>query len=102
MTRLDMLKALCDISDSNTDDLLNVYLEIAEKRVLNRLYPFETESEIPPKYEHKVIEIAQYLYYRRGSEGEISHSENGVNRSYEDSDIPSSMLEEIVPMVGVL
>jgi len=68
---------------------------------LDKLYPFDSsKNHIPPKYALKVVEIAQYLYYRRGSEGETSHSENGVNRSYENADIPESMLSSIVPMVG--
>ncbi len=105
MTRIDTLKALLGVSDEDTDSvkLLNIYLQTAERKVLNRLYPFGSDNEIvPKKYEHKVLEIAQYLFLRRGSEGETSHSENGVSRSYEDSDIPKSMLAEITPMVGVI
>ena len=99
------LKALLGIDSNDTESIsqLEIYLRIAERKVLNRLYPFGSDNEIlPKKYEHKVLEIAQYLYLRRGSEGETAHSENGVSRSYEDADIPKSMLAEIVPMVGVV
>ena len=98
-TRLERLKAL--IPDAESDNLLNIYLDIAEQKVLNRLYPFGSDNElVPKKYEHKILEIAQYLYYRRGSEGETAHSENGVSRQYEDADIPKSMLAEITPMAA--
>jgi hypothetical protein len=39
---------------------------------------------------------------KRGAEGEITHTENGVSRQYEDGDIPPSLLRRIVPMAGVL
>lgn len=101
MSQLEDLKSMVEITDTESDSLLNIYLSIAERKVLNRLYPFGSDNEIvPKKYEHKVLEIAQYLYLRRGSEGETSHSENGVSRSYENADIPKSMLSEITPMVA--
>ncbi|MGN0535735.1 MAG: head-tail connector protein [Eubacterium sp.] len=103
MTNLVILKGLVGIDNNDTKDdkLLQFYLQMAERKVLNRLYPFDSDKKlIPEKYQYKVFEIAQYLYYRRGSEGETSHSENGVSRSYEDADIPKSMLAEIIPMVG--
>lgn len=105
MAKIDTLKALLSISEDDADSikLLEIYLQTAERKVLNRLYPFGSDNElVPKKYEHKVLEIAQYLYLRRGSEGETSHSENGVSRSYENADIPKSMLAEITPMVGVI
>ena len=47
------------------------------------------------------IEIATFLYNRLGAEGEISHSENGVSRNYENAHIPDSMLNTIIPL-GVI
>lgn len=105
MSRISDLMTLLEIDSNDTDSIsqLEIYLHIAERKVLNRLYPFGSDNEfVPKKYEHKVLEIAQYLYLRRGSEGETAHSENGVSRSYEDADIPKSMLAEITPMVGVV
>lgn len=97
--KISMLKSL--IGEEAEDDVLDLYLQIAERKVLSRLYPFGTEhSVIPPKYSLKVLEIAQYLYFRRGSEGQTSHSENGISRSYESADVPISMLADILPMVG--
>lgn len=104
--KLKELKSLLgyEASDTSEDNLLNVYLRIAERKVINRLYPFNPSpaAVVPMKYSHKVVEIAQYLYLRRGSEGETSHSENGVSRAYESADIPKSMLEDIIPMVGAI
>lgn len=105
--KLKELKSLLgyEASDTSEDNLLNVYLQIAEQKVINRLYPFKpgsSEVVVPIKYSYKVVEIAQYLYLRRGSEGETSHSENGVSRAYESADVPKSMLDDIIPMVGAV
>ncbi len=92
-----------DTEDASEDKILSVYLRIAEQKVINRLYPFSTDVVfVPVQYTEKIIEIAQYLYLRRGSEGETSHVENGISRSYEDAGIPDSLLKDIVPMVGTV
>lgn len=103
--RLKQLKTMLgiDVESTTENEALTLYLQIAERRVLNKAYPYgTTRTTAPNKYSFKVLEIAQYLYLRRGSEGEKSHSENGVSRSYENADIPDSMLSEIVSMVGAV
>jgi len=48
------------------------------------------------------LEIATYLLNKRGAEGQTAHSENGISRSYESADVPSSMLNQIVPHCGII
>lgn len=101
-TMKEKLVVMLDDSDINTD-VLSVYLDIAYQAVLNKIYPYDTtKTSVPTKYEYIVLEIACYLINKRGAEGEISHNENGVNRSYESASIPPSMLKDIVPYVGIL
>lgn len=101
-TMKEKLVVMLDDSDIDTN-VLSVYLDIAYQAVLNKIYPYDTtKTSVPTKYEYSVLEIACYLINKRGAEGEISHNENGVNRSYESASIPSSMLKDIVPYVGVL
>ena len=86
-----------------SDDVLNAYLAIAGRKIINRAYPYDnTVTEVPARYEYLQCEIAAYLLNKRGAEGEISHSENGINRTYENADVPDSMLREITPMCGVI
>jgi hypothetical protein len=79
-----------------------VYLSLASKRILQRLYPFDsTQTTLPSEYEYMQCELASRMYLRRGAEGEMSHSENGISRSYgtvNDEDI----LSQIVPFVQVM
>ena len=89
--------------DNWSDDVLKTYLHIAGQRIINRAYPYDdTVEKVPYKYVALQCEIAAYLLNKRGAEGETAHSENGISRSYENADIPESMLSSIVPHVGVL
>lgn len=86
-----------DGSDTATTELLNVYLQVACGKMLERLYPYDTSkvaSDIPERYHALQCELASRLYLRRGGEGETSHEENGVNRTYgsvDDGDILSRL-----------
>ena len=96
------LKVLVDADDTETP-LLETLIRLSERKILRRLYPYDTsKKEVPEKYYDKVIEIAIYLYNKRGAEGQTSHSENGISRSYGSADIPDDMVKDIVPFVGVI
>ena len=84
------------------DDVLVSYLAIAGRKIINRAYPYDdTITEVPRRYGYLQCDIACYLLNKRGAEGETGHSENGVSRSYESADVPESMLNEVIPHVGV-
>lgn len=90
-------------ADASEDDLLLMYLTDAERAIVNRLYPMEdTDCTIPDVFESRLVEIAAYLYNKRGAEGEISHNENGITRTYESASIPESMLSDIIPYGSVI
>lgn len=79
------------------------YLKLAGEVVLAKAFPFDsTKNEVPGKYAMKQIEIAAYLMNKRGAEGQLLHSENGISRSYESGDVPDSMLKGITPFCGVI
>ena len=90
-------------ASASEDDLLLMYLTDAERAIINRLYPMDdTDCTLPDKYESRLVEIATYLYNKRGAEGEISHNENGISRTYESASIPESMLSDIIPYGSVI
>lgn len=88
--------------ETNLDTLLT-YLYIAGNKVLKRAYPFDdTVTEVPDRYAFNQVEIAAYLLNKRGAEGQTAHSENGISRSYEDGDVPPTLLREIIPCASVV
>lgn len=96
------IKAL--VGDSRFDGYVAHYLAIAKGKVLSHLWPYDdgkTWEDVPEKHHAQTVEIAVYLVNRRGAEGETSHSESGVSRSYESADVPASYFRGIVPHVGV-
>ena len=99
--KLKLLKAL--VGESDPEEVLLAYLNIAGDKIINRAYPFSTEeTEVPKRYEYLQCEIAAYLLNKRGAEGQTDHSENGISRSYESADVPESMLRAVTPMAGVI
>lgn len=103
--KLILLKSMIgqvDDSENWTDDILLTYLNVAGQKILRRAYPYKDVEEVPNKYNALQCEIAIYLLNKRGAEGETSHSENGISRSYENADVPESMLSAVTPYCGVV
>ena len=109
MTKMEKL-ALCramveqpEEAEGWSDEILTHYLTIAGQKILNRAYPYDdTVEEVPRRYGVLQCEIAAYLLNKRGAEGEVSHSENGISRTYENADVPESMLRDVIPHCGVV
>lgn len=102
--KLTMLRVMVDTdSEGWTDEILLTYLTIAGRKIIDKAYPYDDTVElVPRRYEILQCEIAAYLLNKRGAEGETSHSENGISRSYENADVPKSMLDIITPYCGVI
>lgn len=99
--KLTYLRAM--VGGSDTDEVLSTYLVVAGKKIIARAYPYDdTVTEVPDKYDTLQCEIAAYLLNKRGAEGQTQHSENGITRSYENADVPSSMLKVVTPHCGVI
>lgn len=98
--KITLVKAMAGESDEST---VSAYLAMAGNKICRRAYPFDpTVTEVPEQYSLLQVEIAVYLLNKRGAEGESGHSENGISRTYENGDVPPSMLRQIVPMCGAL
>ena len=101
--KITMVKALVDNDTTATDDLIKVYLRLANSKMLERLYPFDTDkedSDLPERYETIQCELASRLFLRRGGEGETNHEENGVNRTYGTVD-DEDLLSRLTPFAKV-
>ena len=102
--KLSMLRVMVGQPNEGdwSDDVLLSYLNIAGQKIINRAYPYDdTVTEVPRRYGYLQCDIATYLLNKRGAEGEISHSENGISRGYASADVPEAMLSEITPHVEV-
>lgn len=102
MTDAEKLNKLMTMLDDDVStNVANTFLEAAEKAVINLAFPFGDGSEVmPEKYEEVQIEIAAYLISKRGAEGEVTHTEGGVTRTYESADLPLALRTRITPKAG--
>lgn len=104
MTNEEKITRLTELisPDSADTELLFHLIEEAEEIVLNRRYPFGVPdgAMVETRYENTQIQIALELYSKMGAEGQTSHSENGISRSYEAADVSPSLLKRIVPLCG--
>lgn len=104
MDKARQIALLKDRTGEQDDALLDIYLDMAAEEVLNRAYPFRTGDEdvaVPRRYVMLQVEIATYLLNKRGAEGQLSHSENGISRSYERAGVPESLLKQIMPRAKI-
>lgn len=85
--------------DTDTDEVLGSMISLSAAMILNRMYPFgyEDGTAVPTRYEQIQILLAVELYSKRGAEGQVSHSENGINRSWAED---SPLLKRILPHCG--
>lgn len=84
--KLSYMKIMGGLQDNEDDKVLMAYLDLAKEKLINHIYPFEKPVELEEKYVMKQIELAIILFNKRGAEGETSHNENGVNRSYQSEE----------------
>ena len=101
--KIAMVKALIGDDPTATDDLIAVYLRLASNKMLERLYPYDSdkgESDIPERYDMIQCELSTRLFLRRGGEGEINHEENGVNRNWSSVD-DEDILSRLTPFAKV-
>lgn len=101
MTLLERLKIR--IPEEPNEAVLEDVLESAKSIYLNLRFPYgQYPDEIEVRYADWVLRAAVELYNKQGAEGEISHSENGISRSYESSWLSTQLIKEIVPMCGIV
>lgn len=97
--KIDMLRQMM-AGDEMDRGILEVYLELAAQKILNRMYPYKENYdglEVPDRYAAIQLKVACYMINKIGAEGQIQHIENGIHRNYGAADIPDGMLAEIVP-----
>lgn len=96
--KIDMLRQMMD--EEIDRGILEVYLELAGQKILNRMYPFRDDYDgldVPDRYMSIQLKIACYMINKIGAEGQIQHIENGIHRNYGSADVPEEMLKDVVP-----
>lgn len=105
MTNIERLAVrLPEATEAELEDVL----ESAKDVILSRCFVSVSRTSEEDKatalsvHNEKVLNAAVVIYNMKGIEGQVSHSENGVVRSYEDCAGMKSILEKIVPRCDVV
>ncbi len=101
--KISMVKALVESDPDATDEVVAVYLHLACSAMIERLFPYDSEKsaeDLPERYDTIQCELAARYFLRRGGQGEMSHEENGINRSYASVD-DDDILKRLTPYAKV-
>lgn len=102
--KISRLKLMLDNDSTATKELCIAYLEDAKYSILVKMYPFgfpKEDMDIPSRYDMLQVKLAARYFLRRGAEGEISHNEDGVNRTY-GSVNDTDLLDEVMTVAKVV
>ncbi|MCB6343660.1 hypothetical protein [Enterocloster lavalensis] len=83
--------------------LLLILINRAIRKVCAKRYPWgytDKEKDMAvERYRDTIFEAAVYYWAKQGADGESSHSENGISRSYQNE---ADIYFDVIPMVKVL
>lgn len=104
--KLAMVKTLMGIpeSDASADDQLEVYIASAGREIISWRYSYcdEKPDEVPGDYEMTQIWAVINGYSQSGADGQITHSENGVYRTFSYTDMLHYIRKNVIHKVGLL
>ena len=92
--KVSMFRELID-NHSDSDNVLAYYLDIAG----NAITEIRFTDIVEPQYENLQIQMAIDIFNKRGAEGQVSHSENGISRGYEAAGISPTLLGQVTPFI---
>lgn len=90
---VDTMMVLLDL----TEDLDRIKCEFYLDCAGNIICDIRKTPYVENRYKNLQVRIAIELYNKQGVEGQTSHSENGISRSYSSSDISNDLLKQILP-----
>ena len=104
MTDAEKILMVKSLTDETDDNVISAFLSFAGETVYKYVDPFKKSNKeaVLEANASTQVKIAAYYISKRGWDFQISHSENGVVRTYEVGDVPQSILRELTPLAGVV
>ena len=105
MTNMERLRArIPEATEAELEDVFESAKDVILSRCFVSVSRTSEEDKISALEEHseKVLNAAVVIYNMRGIEGQITHSENGVSRSYAECAGMKPILESIIPRCDVV
>ena len=103
IAKIARVKSLVGNDASATTEVVSALLAQAADEIIGVMYPLVDDSEeftVPAKYSHIQCELAARYFARMGANGEVTHNENGINRSWGSPD-DADLLRKVTPIAKV-
>lgn len=103
--KLAMVKVLLDVQkDNSQDEKIEAFLEAAKKEIISWRFSYagDMPKEVPEEYEMIQVWAVVAGYSQSGAEGQATHSENGISRTFNYPDMLHYIHRNVVHKVGVL
>lgn len=103
--KLAMVKTVLDSqNDNSNDDKIKAFLDAAKKEIISWRYSYANDvpDEVPEEYEMVQVWAVINGYSQSGAEGQATHSENGISRTFNYPDMLHYIHRNVVHKVGVL
>lgn len=102
--KVEMTMALMGEADSSLEEKIEIYLNAAGKEILAWRYSYSGNpaQNVPEEYEMTQIHAVIAGYSQSGAEGQGSHSENGIARTFRYPDMLHYIRANVVPLAGVM
>lgn len=100
--KLNRLSVLLDMDEESA--ILAEYLNMAKDEILNWMYRGDVPegADVPARYEQTQIQAVIAGYSISGAEGQTSHSENGISRTFKYPDMLAYIHSHVIPLVQIL
>ena len=99
----DVMTYLGDEVTESDKPVLLILVNRAIRKVCTKRYPFghseEEKDKAVEKYRDTIFEAAVYYWAKQGADGESSHSENSISRTYNSEE---AIFFDVIPMVKVM
>ncbi|PPK77473.1 hypothetical protein BXY41_11611 [Lacrimispora xylanisolvens] len=99
----DVSTYLGDEVSEQDNPVLLILINRAIRKICSKRYPYgytdKQKAAAVSKYRDMVFDAAVYYWAKQGSEGQSSHSENGISRGYQSED---DLYFDVVPMAKTL
>ena len=94
----DAILAWCGVTSPTPADIaVAVQAAAMAEDTIRHYRGLDADDAFEEEYRSLAIEMGVYAYNKRGVDGALTFSENGVSQSYEAGSFPKSMLSRITP-----
>ena len=106
--RINFIKVMLDISetDNSENKLIDAHLVSAEKEIIAWRYSYSSNSGaiscVPDELEQILLHAVIAGYSIMGAQGQKTHSENGISRTFKYADMVAYIHANVIPMAGVI